>query len=354
MDETVRLLENLLKGRDLIQAEAVFCMEQMLSGNLPEAQVAALLTALRAKGETADELIGFVLAMRRAMRRIHLPGEVIVDTCGTGGDGKGTFNISTAAAFIVAAAGVKVAKHGNRSVSSLCGSADVLLELGVKVDMPQDIAERCLKQAGITFLFAPLYHPAMKAVALIRKDLGVRTVFNILGPLVNPAGAEVQVIGVAEPGLLKKLSGVLKKLYTIDRRGSAVLVHEQGYDELVLRAKADLFFVGPGRVTKKRVNAKALGLSRSSSAALAGQGSKENAQVMRAVLSGQKHPLSEVLCANAALALYAASIPLQKTNPGLADKFSSLPKAVQCAQVTLASGSALVKLGDLIDCSRSQ
>src|SRR3989344_3068610 len=212
MNHFSSLIEQLLSGSHLTEGNAFSAMQSILQGQVTQVQMAGVLTALRSKKENPYEIIGFVKAMRESMVKITPRVPLVLDTCGTGGDGKGTFNISTAAAFVVAGAGIPVAKHGNRSISSFCGSADVLEAMGVKIDMIGEQAEKCLSEAGIFFLFAPLYPPAMKHAAPVRKELGIRTIFNILGPLANPAGAAAQVIGVPKQNLVGVLAKTIQKL----------------------------------------------------------------------------------------------------------------------------------------------
>jgi anthranilate phosphoribosyltransferase len=231
---------------DLTFDEARESVSEIFAGNVPASQVAGFLIALRMKGETVDEIAGAAEAMRGAATRIHLPDvSVIADTCGTGGDKQGSFNISTAAAFVVAGAGFVVAKHGNRSISSVCGSADVLEALGVKIDPPVAVVERCLKAIGIGFMFAPAFHPAMKHAMPVRRELGVRTVFNLLGPLTNPAGANAQVIGVFSDKMVDVIAQVLVRLGT----RHSMVVHGAGHDEITLFGNTHVVDIVDGRAS---------------------------------------------------------------------------------------------------------
>ncbi len=339
------VLEKLILKKNLSQAEAFESAKEILGGTLTHAQTAALLTALRAKGEAVDEIAGFVLAMRDSMTKIVSARKIIVDTCGTGGDSKGTFNISTAAAFIVAGAGFTVAKHGNRSVSSACGSADLLEACGVKIDISKEKAEKILEEIGIVFLFAPHYHPAMKNVAPVRKELGIRTLFNLLGPLANPASANAQVIGVSNKGLVGTISKVLQKVSA--KSGSCFIVlNEDGHDELILNGKEAANEIFKGKIRSISLKPKNFGLKKASVKALKGGDAKVNAQIIFDVLSGKNSELGNVLIANAALAIFCA----QKAE---GDKKSDLKSAAAVARNSLLSGAALEKLKRLAEASRS-
>ncbi|MBI4217869.1 MAG: anthranilate phosphoribosyltransferase [Elusimicrobia bacterium] len=342
MTEFSAALDKILSKTDLAEEEAYSVLQGMLRGDLTPAQIGGFLTALRSKGECADEILGFIRAMREAMVKISCSEPIVIDTCGTGGDGKKTFNISTAAAFVVAGAGFLVAKHGNRSVSSTCGSADILEALGVNILMSRESAERALNEIGITFLFAPLYHPAMKHVAPIRKELGVRTVFNLLGPLVNPAGANVQVIGVPREEVLTLLASVLVKLSQRESR-TACLVHESGYDEVVLNGEGAGLLIRDGNSTVLKIRPRAFNLERVSPESLTGGDAQQNAQLLQKIFEGEKHPLQNVIVANAALAIHS-SHPFTK-------KGVTLSESALMAWESLAGGKALQKLKSLIEWS---
>jgi anthranilate phosphoribosyltransferase len=298
----VQAIGRLVAGHDLSRAEMVELMEEVADGGATPAQVGAFLAALRLKGETVEEIAGAAQVMRRRAERVRVDQEIFVDTCGTGGDGQNTFNISTTAAFVVAGAGVAVAKHGNRSVSSKCGSADVLASLGVDVDAPRERVERCIAEVGIGFLFAPKLHPAFKAVAGIRRELAIRTVFNLLGPLANPAGARHQVMGVYEPRWVPIIGGVLAALGS----AHAFVVHGEGLDEIAVTGITHVAEVVGGVVRTFDVTPEELGLGRWPAAALAGGDATLNARITREVLSGALGAPRDAVLANAAAALVAA------------------------------------------------
>ncbi len=333
------LVARVAAGEDLSETDAALAMEQIAGGESPPVQVAALLTALRMKGETASEIAGFARVMRERVVGIRPRCERLVDTCGTGGGQVPTFNISTAAAFVVAGAGVSVAKHGNRAVTSACGSADVLEALGVRIDLPADAVCACIEEHGIGFLFAPAHHPAMQHVAPIRRDLPFRTVFNCLGPLANPAGASGQVVGVYEPRLVPLLAGALRALGC--RR--ALVVHGlDGLDELST--------LGPSRAAEVRGEESAVmeltpewvGLPHASAAEIApGRDPAENAAILRDILQGQPGPRRDIVLLNAAAALWAA---------GLVD---DLRQGLPLAAGAIDSGAAYGKLEALARASRS-
>ncbi len=298
-------LKKLTARQDLSEAEAEAVMEELMSGAAEPAVVADFLVALRTKGETAAEITGFARIMREKATRVHLPfGAAGIDTCGTGGDGSGTFNVSTAAALIVAACGLVVAKHGNRSVSSKCGSADVLAELGVRIDAPVPVIERCLKEARIGFLFAPALHGAMKHVMPVRKALGVRTVFNILGPLTNPAFVKRQLIGVFDAAYAPVLAAVL------GRRGSAraLVVHGAGgLDEVSLAGPTQVAEWDGREVKNYEITPDDFGLPAAESEKLTVAGAKGGAAAIREVLAGKQGPRLDFVLANAAAALVAGT-----------------------------------------------
>lgn len=329
-------IKQLVTGKSLTQEQAQAAMGDIMAGRATPVQISSFLTALRIKGETVLEIAGCALAMQQAADSLPLSAKIIVDTCGTGGDGAGSFNISTAAAFVVAGAGFTVAKHGNRSISSQSGSADILEALGVNIQAPLEIVRRCLEELGIGFLFAPQFHPAMKYAMPVRKELGLRTIFNILGPLVNPARANVQVIGVYEESLVQTIAQVLARL----KNRCGYVVHDHGYDEITLTGTAFVAEIGnSGRVRLKKLGPQDFGLKRVSKAHLAGGSARENALLLENILKGgAKHPLREVVAANAALAIYAASRKLGSPAIG------NLKQAAACAMESLTSGKALEKL----------
>jgi len=295
-------LVRLLDGQPLSRAEMSGVMSEIADGAATPAQVGAFLAALRVKGETVDEIAGAAEVMRARAERIHVAAKVFVDTCGTGGDNRNTFNISTTAAFVVAGAGVVVAKHGNRAVSSRSGSADVLAALGVDVDAPRQVVEQAIAEVGIGFLFAPRLHPAFKAVAGIRRELAVRTIFNLLGPLANPAGARHQVMGVYEPRWVPIIGGVLAALGAVH----AFVVHGDGLDEISVTGMTHVAEVKDGAVERYCILPEDLGLPRHAETEIAGGDAARNAVILRDVLAGQKGAPRDAVLANAAAALVCA------------------------------------------------
>jgi len=295
-------IAKLVERHDLSRVEMAEVMTEIADGAATPAQVGAFLAALRLKGETVDEIAGAAEVMRARADRVRVNKEVFVDTCGTGGDGRNTFNISTGAAFVVAGAGVTVAKHGNRAVSSRAGSADVLAALGVNVDAVKEIVELSIAEVGIGFLFAPRLHPAFKAVAGIRRELGVRTIFNLLGPLANPAGARHQVMGVYEPRWVPIVAGVLAMLGA----AHAFVVHGEGLDEIAVTGMTHVCEVKGGQVERYAMVPEDIGLSRHLEAEIAGGDAERNARILRDVLSGQKGAPRDAVLANAAAALVCA------------------------------------------------
>ena len=334
--EPVEALQRVIAGTGLNRGQMATLMDRLMGGELDDAFKAGLLTALAAKGETAAEIAGAVDVLRRRVVPIPHSRERIVDTCGTGGDGKGTFNVSTAAALVAAAVGAAVAKHGNRSVSSRCGSADVLEALGVRVESDPQAAGRCLDEIGICFLFAPEYHPAMREVMPVRRALGVRTIFNLLGPLTNPAGARRQLLGVYAPHLVELVATVLAELGA----EAAMVVHgEDGLDELTTTGSTQVAEVREGRVRSYKLDPEALGLARARPDALAGGDPQENAALMVRVLEGESGALSDITVLNAGAALFVAG------------EVSDLADGVQQARGALDNGAAQAKLEQLREVS---
>jgi anthranilate phosphoribosyltransferase len=302
VSEAVRTaLSAVVDGRTLTLDEARDAMGSVMDGEATPALLAALLVALRMRGETVDELAGFASAMRERVLRVDAP-EGAVDTCGTGGDGSGTFNISTTAALVVAAAGIPVAKHGNRAVTSQSGSADVLDALGVRIDHDAASAGAALRDVSFAFLFAPGFHPAMQHAGPTRREIGVRTAFNLLGPLTNPAGARRQVVGVADPAAAPRLAAVLGRL-GVDR---AFVVGGQGIDELPLDGTGVIHDITPDGIAVRPVDAVALGLAKASNAKLVGGTPMENARIVEAVLRGEPGARRDVVLLNAAAAFVVA------------------------------------------------
>jgi anthranilate phosphoribosyltransferase len=330
------LIDRAAAGRILTRAEAEEVMEELLSGGVETPEIVRLLTALNARPLQVEELAGFARAMRRHAAPVFAEDEArpahLVDTCGTGGDHSGTFNISTAAAIVAAAAGARVAKHGNRSVSSRCGSADVLEALGVRIDIPLRQAGRAIREIGIGFLFAPLAHASMRHAAAARKQIGARTVFNLLGPLTNPAGAQAQVLGVFSEQVIDVVAATLLEL-GIEH---AFVVHGAGgLDEISLAGESWVAEVKGGTVRRYMVTPEDFGVSRAPLEALRGGDAAENAALIRRILDGEPGPPRDIVIANAAAALVAA---------GVASNFRD---AAQLAAGALASGAAGEKLAAL-------
>jgi anthranilate phosphoribosyltransferase len=291
------------QGRDLTAEEMALAMDEIMGGQATPAQIGGFLTALHMKGETPAEIVGAARTMRARATRVNPVKKGLVDTCGTGGDGKRTFNISTTVAFVVAGAGVPVAKHGNRAVSSGCGSADVLEALGVKIDLGPEAVAACIDEAGIGFLFAPIFHTAMRHAVGPRRELGFRTIFNLLGPLANPAGAERQVLGVYDPDLTMTLAEVLRDLGT----EHSLVVHGAGAtDELTLAGENIVCECRQETINKYTVNPSQIGLSAAPIDALAGGDAKQNAEILLAILKGDQGPRRDVVLLNAAAAFIAA------------------------------------------------
>lgn len=332
-------LARIVEREDLSAAEAEQAMTVILAGQASPTQIGAFLVALRMKGETAEEVFGFARAMRERAVRVPLDSdeEPLLDTCGTGGDGSGTFNISTTAAFVVAGAGVRVAKHGNRSISSRCGSADVLEALGVTIAQSADEMARAVREAGIGFLFAPPLHPAMRFAQPARQELKLRTVFNLLGPLTNPAGATRQLVGTHSVRAAELVAGALARL------GSerAFVVHgADGLDEITTTGETLALEVTNGRVFERRLTPEEFGVERASLGDLRGGDKQENAAITRRVLSGEPGPRRDIVLVNAAAALVAA---------GRAADFAA---AMRLAARSIDSGAALARLERLIALSR--
>lgn len=324
-------------GEDLSFAEAETVMDEVVTGAATPAQIGALAVGLRMKGETAAEIAGFATVMRREAIKVDVSGD-LVDTCGTGGDGSSTFNISTVAAFVAAGAGARVAKHGNRAYSSSCGSADVLEALGIAIELRPEEVSACVEQVGIGFMLAPAFHPAMKHAAGPRREIGVRTVFNILGPLTNPAGASSQVMGVASSTLAPVMGEVLGLLGC--RRG--LVVHgSDGLDELTVSGKTAVVEVTGSCSREYAIDPEELGLRRSSRGALVGGDAKCNAQIAESILKGEKGSRRDVVLLNAAAALYATGAA------------TDLTEGVRAAAESIDSGAAEAKLDGLRRLSQS-
>jgi anthranilate phosphoribosyltransferase len=331
-------IQKLVSGQDIGGDGAREVMEQIMSGQATDAQIGAFLIALRLKGETVDEIAGCARVMREKATPVQTKRTDLVDTCGTGGDGSGTFNISTAVAFVAAGAGLGVAKHGNRAMSSQCGSADVLAELGVNIEISPEKVGRCIDEAGIGFLFAPALHGAMKHAIGPRREIGTRTVFNVLGPLTNPAGAKCQLIGVYAPELTDKIAGVLGEL------GSqrAFVVHGcDGLDEITLTGPTRVSELRDGKVQTRDINPADFGLAVVDAAALKGGDAAANAQILRDVLDGKEGPALDIVLINAAAAIVAG---------GMAE---TLEEGLEKARTAVAGGAARAALEKLIAVSNA-
>ena len=326
-------LQKIILGQNLSETEMGQMITEILSGEITDAQVGAFMAALATKGETFEELAGAAKAMRKKAIRIQTNASAVVDTCGTGGDGAKTFNISTTTAFVVAGAGITVAKHGNRSVSSQCGSADVLEVLGVKLDTAPEIVEEAVTEVGIGFLYAPLYHGAMRFAAKARKEIGLRSIFNMLGPLTNPAGANCQLLGVYAPELTEMFADALRLLGT--RR--AFLVHgHDGLDEISICSPTRISELADGGVKTYDLSPEQFFGEASDPKDLLGGEPQVNAGITRRILDGEKGPRRNVVLLNAAAALMAA------------DKASDFSTGLELAAEAIDSGSAADKLAHLV------
>jgi anthranilate phosphoribosyltransferase len=326
-----------VEGVDLSFKEAASVMEEIMEGKATPSQIASFITALRMKGETPEEIAGMARKMKEKARTISSGKKGVLDTCGTGGDGVKTFNISTVTAFVVAGAGVPVAKHGNRAVSSQCGSADVLESLGMKIDFPPEKAQVCLNELGITFLFAPLFHPAMKHAITPRREIGIRTVFNILGPLTNPAGAHYHLLGVFSQNLTTTMAKVLARLGV----KKAFVVHgADGLDELSTTGENKIAHLEKGKVVEFSLTPEEVGLSRSSLEEFKVETKEEAAEKVKKVLKGEKGAERDIVLLNAAAALIAS------------ERASSWKEGLNLARESIDSGRAYEKLEKMISFGR--
>jgi anthranilate phosphoribosyltransferase len=325
--------QSLEQQHDLSTADSEAAIQAVMNGQVPDEQLGRFLLALRAKGETAAELAGAARALRTFMRRIQVSQPIFIDTCGTGGDGARTFNISTAAAIVTAATGVPVAKHGNRSITSKSGSADVLTALGVNIQTELPVVERCLQEIGLGFCFAPLYHPAMKRVAEVRRALGVPTIFNLLGPLSNPAGAPCQLLGVGKPALRPLLAQALQLLSTTR---SAVVSGADGLDEVTIATETHVSLVTPTGIEELRWTPEQFGLPRAELTSLLIDGPEQSAALIREILQGKSGPARDIVVLNAAAAIW------------LAQPERTTLDAAQLAQQAIDSGTAQELLQQLI------
>ena len=334
-DVITAALQTLTAGRDLTEDEARGVLLEIMAGRAGDAQTAAFLSALRVKGETAAEIVGMARAMTELAEKVEVDADVILDTCGTGGDGANTFNISTAAAIVAAGAGVTVAKHGNRSATSKCGSADVLEALGVAIDIEPPLVSRCIAEAGIGFMFAPRHHLAMRHVAPVRRELGMATTFNLIGPLTNPAGARHQLIGVADPRYVQRIAQAVRLM------GSArnLIVHsEDGLDEISTTCRTDVVevFADKGLDAIYELQPEAFGMRRARLEELRGGDADENAGYLRELLDGVDGPRLDIVLLNAGAALY------------IAETAATIAEGVETARRAVASGAARAKLEALI------
>ncbi|MBN1805797.1 MAG: anthranilate phosphoribosyltransferase [Sedimentisphaerales bacterium] len=329
-------IKMLLKGEDLRLEQATDLLDVIFEGQVPEPQIAAFLTAMRIKGPKAQEVAGLAKSLRSHAVKVHTDIDNMVDVVGTGGAAVKTFNVSTAAAIVAAGAGVYVAKHGNRAITSKSGSADVLTELGVKIDPGPEVVAECIKQAHIGFMFAPMFHPAMKYVQPIRKNLGFRTVFNILGPLANPADVPAMVLGVAEERLMAIMAEALKMLEI----RYAMVVHSDGLDEISTVTKTKILELKDGQITNKELNPIELGMESAKIEDLTVTDAKTSAKVIRDILSSKENSSrKDIVILNAAAAVIAA---------GMADDFAC---AVEKAEASISEGKASTSLEKLIEVS---
>ncbi|MDP1678037.1 MAG: anthranilate phosphoribosyltransferase [Bacteroidota bacterium] len=331
-------IHKLVEKNDLTKQEAYECLIEIMSGKSSETLISSFLTALRMKGETASEISGCAQAMREMATKIESKHENLIDTCGTGGDGLGTFNISTISAIVASAAGAIVAKHGNRAVSSKCGSADVLKALGVNIEIPKEKVEQCLDEIGIAFLFAPMLHGAMKYAMPVRRELGMRTVFNVLGPLTNPAGAKRQLMGVFRPMLTEILAEVLFDLGT----ERALVVHGiGGMDEISNVAETRMTEIHNGKISTYTFSNESVGIPTAALPALLGDGVELNTQIATAILNGANGPQRDIVILNAAAAIYLSGIA------------ESIKGGISIAKNAIDSGKAKKKLQQLVEYTNS-
>lgn len=331
-------LQNLLDKQDLQAMQMQDVMRQIMSGGATHAQIAAFLIALRCKGETVEEITAAASVMRELATPVVIQGEHVIDTCGTGGDGANTFNISTTCAFVVAAAGGKVAKHGNRSVSSRCGSADVLEAAGVNLNLNALQVAKCVNTIGVGFLFAPKHHGAMQYASAVRKEMGVRTLFNLLGPLANPASAPNQLLGVFDPQWVMPLAEVLQKLGS---QHVMVVSASDGLDEISIAAETRVAELHHGKLTDYQITPEQFGLARSQLSELAVTSVESSLIMLKSVLENQQGPALDIVLLNAGAAIYVANL----TN--------SLAEGIDLARQVIANGAAKAKLEALIACSNN-
>ena len=328
------ILTKLLNKENLTQAETESVFNSLMSGELSPVQISAFLTALAAKGEVTDEVAGAAKIMRQKSNQINPSVDKLIDTCGTGGDKLGTFNISTTVGFVVAAGGLAVAKHGNRSITSKSGGADVLEALGVKIDLEPVKVEKCIEKIGIGFMFAPLFHPATKFAMPIRQELKIKTIFNLLGPLTNPANSHYQLLGVFSPDLTEKFAGVLREL-GIEK---ALVVHGGGLDEITLTGETQVSELNKGQIKTYKINPEDFGLNKCSIEDLKGGDADENKEILINILKGEeKGAKREIVLLNAGAAFYAGKI------------VESIEEGIKLAEEVIDSGKAMRKLEEMVE-----
>ncbi|MBU1147364.1 MAG: anthranilate phosphoribosyltransferase [Candidatus Omnitrophica bacterium] len=326
-------ISKVVEGVNLTREEMVSCMDEIMTGQATPAQIGSFITALRLKGETVDEITGASMVMREKAVKINVGSDTVIDTCGTGGSNTGSFNISTASGFVVSGAGLKVAKHGNRAVSSQCGSADVLKALGVNIDLTPDKVEACIKEVGIGFLFAPLFHGAMKHAIGPRREIGIRTIFNILGPLTNPAGANCQVLGVYRKELTEVMAGVLKNL---GARRSFVVHGLDGLDEITITGKTQVSELKDKTIKTYYIKPQDFKIKAARLEDIKGGSVEDNARIIKEVLKGVSGAKQDIVLLNSSAALVAG---------GVARDFK---KGIELAKESIASGKAMEKMEKLI------
>ncbi len=330
-------IDIVVSGKDLSMDDAASVMRQIMLGEATQAQLGSFLTALRLKGESTEEIAGMATVMREFALKVNVDG-MLVDSVGTGGDGLNTFNISTAAAFVAAGAGLKVAKHGNRAASGTCGSADLLEELGVKIELSPEGVERCINESGIGFMFAQAFHPSMRHAGPVRREIGIRTVFNILGPLTNPAGAQSMLVGVAFPELSEQMAAVLNLLDT----HHSIMVHgEGGLDEMTLSGDTSVWEVDGGKVSNWTLSVADTGLPVTPIAAVRGGDRAANAKTMRELLDGAGGPVRDYVLLNSAGVLLVG------------DLVSNIRDGVQMAAQAIDSGAAKDRMESMIEVSQA-
>jgi anthranilate phosphoribosyltransferase len=331
------ILTKLAGRQDLNSAEAAGAMKIIMEGKASQAQIGAFLLALHMKGETADEIAAFARVIRdNAITVKPVTGRMLVDTCGTGGDGAQTFNISTASAFVAAGAGCPVVKHGNRGMSSRCGSADVLTALGVKLAIDPDVQAAIVERVGIAFFFAPAYHPAMKHVMSARQEIGCRTVFNILGPLANPAGAQAQLLGVYRPDLTETIAEVLRILGL----SRAMVVHGSGLDEITTTGETVIAELSSGAIRTYTIRYDTFGIAPAQLQDLAGGSPQDNARIIHDILQGERGAARDIVLMNAGAAIYVGGLALD------------LHEGIRLAAASIDSGNASARLNALVDATR--